>query len=651
MKTAAAKPSPSERRRCCRRKSRWPCCRSPATPTTWRCRCAADTCGRNRANALNLTKNFTVELWAKFEAVRPSGAILLSKGDPQKGNWHFIQQSDGTVQANIFGQAPVYLFSPESGGPVPGAWYHLAAVFEDHSPGKTRIRTFVNGHPRGGGGRRLDDADRRRRLVHRLVRQGRSSVYRDARRGADHAGGARAEIVSAGGHPGDCRDGRARASRFSWRRARGSTPRLRAKADGAPIVRDAAGISVLLYRPRRPRHAVNLGLPPAGYDPAFATAMQAFNMSFAATGSGYHFAVKPGDRFVVAVGYWDPVNKPGHQVQKVVVDGQVVDTVDPAGDGRGKPFVRLYPASDRTGDGLLEVFVRNQQGRGEERLGTDEPDLDLPRGRRAAAWTPTNWPAAQSRGPDLLRFVRPRIEVPRTRRLSRAERRRPRGRCCRCGRWDSTACRAVRSRPTRSTWKSAASWPIGSAPIWTAGAMRARDDGDRHPLGFSSDCGYEVAGSSIETIYLLGRLMRRDFDLKVPFDALLQKQDSRSKFPGAFVGGEPCRTGFIWGQGTIFSGLMAYHELTGDPRALAAAEQLADWYGAYLNNRRPRRGQLLPQAREQVFTRGGHRRPTGRRRPGADALALLADRRSRSTSTTRERIAELEAHSTAAWPG
>jgi hypothetical protein len=95
-----------------------------------------------------------------------------------------------------------------------------------------------------------------------------------------------------------------------------------------------------------------------------------------------------------------------------------------------------------------------------------------------------------------------------------------------------------------------------------------RDDGDRHPLGFSSDCGYEVAGRNLETIYQLGRLMKRDFDLGVPFHCLLKKQDSQSKYPGAFVGGEPCRTGFIWGQATIFSGLMAYHELTGGSRAL-----------------------------------------------------------------------------------
>ena len=35
------------------------------------------------------------------------------------------------------------------------------------------------------------------------------------------------------------------------------------------------------------------------------------------------------------------------------------DTLDPAADGRGKPFVRLYPTSDRNGDGWLEVFVRH----------------------------------------------------------------------------------------------------------------------------------------------------------------------------------------------------------------------------------------------------------------------------------------------------
>ena len=111
-----------------------------------------------------------------------------------------------------------------------------------------------------------------------------------------------------------------------------------------------------------------------------------------------------------------------------------------------------------------------------------------------------------------------------------------------------------------------------------------RDDGDRHPLGFSSDCGFEVAGRSLETIYMLSRLMKHDFQLDVPFGYLLNKQDDKSKYPGSFIGGDPLRTGFIWGQGTIFSGLMAYHELCGDQRALEAAGKLADWYESYLNS-------------------------------------------------------------------
>ena len=72
--------------------------------------------------------------------------------------------------------------------------------------------------------------------------------------------------------------------------------------------------------------------------------------------------------------------------------------------------------------------------------------------------------------------------------------------------------------------------------------------------------------------------------LEAPFEALLSTQDYASKFPGAFVGGHPRRTAFIWGQGTVFSGLMGYHEMTGDPRALAAAERLANWYQSYLDN-------------------------------------------------------------------
>jgi len=60
-----------------------------------------------------------------------------------------LYQSDGTVQANIFGQRQAYLFSPKRRARA-GHWYHLSAVFEEQGEGKTRIRTFVNGHPRGG---------------------------------------------------------------------------------------------------------------------------------------------------------------------------------------------------------------------------------------------------------------------------------------------------------------------------------------------------------------------------------------------------------------------------------------------------------------------------------------------------------------------
>jgi hypothetical protein len=99
---------------------------------------------------LNVARNFTVELWAKFGTPGSSGSVLLAKGSPAEGNWHLIYQTDGTVQANIFGGSVAYLFDLESGGPVPGIWYHLAAIFEDRPNGKTRIRTFVNGHVRGG---------------------------------------------------------------------------------------------------------------------------------------------------------------------------------------------------------------------------------------------------------------------------------------------------------------------------------------------------------------------------------------------------------------------------------------------------------------------------------------------------------------------
>jgi hypothetical protein len=98
----------------------------------------------------DLSKSFTVELWAKF-GNRPSvGEVLLSNGPAARGTWNFLYQADGTVQLAVVGEAIAYLFDGASGGPRPGVWYHLAATFEDcGGDGRKRIMTYVNGNRQG----------------------------------------------------------------------------------------------------------------------------------------------------------------------------------------------------------------------------------------------------------------------------------------------------------------------------------------------------------------------------------------------------------------------------------------------------------------------------------------------------------------------
>jgi hypothetical protein len=77
------------------------------------------------------------------------------------------------------------------------------------------------------------------------------------------------------------------------------------------------------------------------------------------------------------------------------------------------------------------------------------------------------------------------------------------------------------------------------------------------------------------------------------------------------------RSGFIWGQGTVFSGVMGYCEMTGEPRALAAAERLGRLVAKLPRQRRPSRRQLLRRP-GQILSRRRHRRARWQRRPRTD---------------------------------
>ena len=89
---------------------------------------------------------------------------------------------------------------------------------------------------------------------------------------------------------------------------------------------------------------VRLGDAPQGYDSAFSCGLQGWNVVSGGSPASYHFAVMPSRDFAVAIGFFDPVTKLGKRVQRVVIDGNLVDTVDPAAEGR--PFVRVYKAKD-----------------------------------------------------------------------------------------------------------------------------------------------------------------------------------------------------------------------------------------------------------------------------------------------------------------
>jgi len=527
---------------------------------------------------VDFAQNFTVELWACFGSPTAAAQVLVSKGEfsSGKGNWHLIYQTDGTVQANIFGSGVACFFDAQSGGPVPGVWYHLAAVYEDGGPGATRIRAYVNGQLRGvalapvtlntagadlfigahtdGSVPFLGQLDELRLTPRLLVPR---------------------EFLIAGAQP---IPGAAEVRKPFF--VKPGTPidaRLRAKAAGAPILAKPDGYQYFYTRSAAAQSFRCAA--PKGFDPGFGSAIQGWNVANGGCPAGYHFAVKPGSRCLVAIGFFDPrPAEPGKRVQRVVMDGREADhALDPA---TTKPFIRKYEAQDLNGDGFLEVSCSqvNDEGNYTGMMNTiwvfdglrpeELDDAALLRGEYPVP------PLYQVRcGQEEA--LRGHVDYPE---LSREKRARLRP-----------------MRPILLDVQPEHPQPPDPVDVEIRGELADRihtyldrwgytGRDQKLVAGFLSDSGYEVSGRFLETLYMLGRLMRRDFDLEAPFEALLSRQDQASKFPGAFVGGQPRRTAFIWSQGTVLSGLMGYHEMTGDPRALAAAERLADWYQSYLTN-------------------------------------------------------------------
>ena len=312
--------------------------------------------------------------------------------------------------------------------------------------------------------------------------------------------------------------------------------------------------------------------------------------------AGYHISVPRNGRFVVAIGF--PVFHEADGPCQVALDGKIVDTVAP----NHVPFaenIKKYEAADLNGDGFLEVSCFHAK---------DEGNYT---GCMSAVWVFSGITLDQL---DVEKLAYGQFEVPPMYFIQCGYEEPLRGHI---GYPRLTAEARGKMLPMRTV-------PFDLDPAWPQPAdpldIEVRGDlADRiHALadlfgyagrdqkiviGFAGDCGYEVAGRDIETYYMLGRLMHCDFDLKVPADALLVKQESTSRVPGSFVGGQPVRTGFIWGQGCVLSGLMAAHEMTGDTKYIAAAGKLADWYDHYLNKEDLEAANYL--AEKGQFTRDG----------------------------------------------
>lgn len=527
---------------------------------------------------LNVNRDFTVELWAKFGPVTPDAQVLASKGVQGPGNWHLIYQTDGTVRANIYGATQVFLFDPESGGPVPGVWYHIAASYQARGDGRMTVRGYVNGLARDAvTGPMLQDTSGTDLFIGSypggsLPFRGMMDEFRFTPRVLRPA-----ELLTAGSRPVP-ESGTALAPMMVPAGTR-ITAALRAEAKGRPILAQPRGYRYY-YSVATAGSVARCQPPPPGYDPAFATMRTGSAVNQGGSYAGYHFAVPKGGRFLVAVGFWDPATKPGARRQHVVMDGLRVDTLDAAAEGHGAPIMRLYRARDRNRDGFLEVSCCH----------ADEVSATV--GAMNVVWV---FPADAAGKVTAEGLARGEAPVPALYYVA-------------CGREEklkghvgypalSAQQRAAVLPPRPVLFGRDPSWPQPADPLNVevrgelADRIRTYMDrwgyagrDQRLVAGYLSDCGFETHGRFLDTFSKLSRLMKVDFDLRPPFEALLRRQDSWSRFPGSFIGGSPVRTGFIWGQGTCFNGLMAYYENTGDRRAIEAASRLSDWYESYLRN-------------------------------------------------------------------
>ncbi len=527
------------------------------------------------APELNLTRNFTVELWVKFGPPRAEGEILIAKGDPAKGgNWHLKYGNDGLVTANVSGGSPAHFFSPDSGGVTPGRWYRLAATYEDLGIGKTEIRTYVNGLPGGVSQSQLIEAKDTSNtdLIIGAYPSGKSPF---------HGQIAEVRLVPEvmGSRSGLPPPSAKSTKPFFVPAGTRIDDAVRAQAAGAPILQKAEGFPYF-YRTATPFSVLRCGQPPEDYVPAFGWAIQGAAVNNGGSAASYHFAVKPGGKYVVAIGFYDPITSPPISLQRIAIDGKKFDPFNPAVEGRKKPVLRKYQTSDLNGDGFLQVAVMQA---------LEETNFS---GMMNAIWI---FPDLSPDQIDDEKLMRGRFEVPPLYFVN-------------CGREqetfpghiafpamsDQVKAKMLPPRPMLNALDPDAPQPVDPLDLEIGGDLRDRlltfqdmwgfAGRDQGLVGaFLSQCSFEVAGRYNLALYQLSRLMKHDYQMQVPFEALLARQDLTSAHPGSFVGGTPPRTAILWSQGVILSALMAHHEYNQDPRALAAAEKLADFYEYYLS--------------------------------------------------------------------
>jgi len=529
-----------------------------------------------RTPELDQTKALTIEFWARFGPAPKEGEVLISKGSHETDNWHIVYRPDGSVRACVYGRAEACFFDAQAGGPTPGAWYHLAATYEQTPGGTTRIRTYLNGQVRDTVTcpvlKDTSGADL-------FIGSGIDGLY------GFHGSIDELRITFGLLAPSDLLTAGARAIPFEDRRepvfvkpGTRVSASLRKSADGAPVLVKPQGYTYFFT----PMFGVPVRFaPPTGtWDPGFAWGIEGSRVSKVASLAGYHFAVKPGGKYTVAIGFYDPATEPGKRAQRVVIDGVEVDRIDPAAEGHNEPFVKKYLASDANGDGYLQVSCSH--------LGV-ETDL--------AAYLSVIWifGGAQERYIDAALLAQGKCDIPPMYYVV-------------CGRDRampghvvypplSAATRETIRAPRRMRFGLDLTHPQPPDPldVEIRGELRDRimtymdrwgfAGRDQKPfLGFACDSGYETAGRWVDTLCELSRLMHVNLDIRAQVESLLQCQDTKSKYPGAFVGGKPTRTAFIWSQGVILNALMEYYETSGHKPALDSAKKLAGWYESYLNN-------------------------------------------------------------------